>query len=100
MEVTSSGLKEYTAASNFPTDPNDPPVLRTLEPLPDPEPEPDWLDAPAVMARLDSWEHDKLDVFTPTGDHPDRWTKANTMWTFHWNELRDVTPLYPKGQEA
>lgn len=69
--------------------------IRTAEPLPDPEPEPDWHDAPAVLARLDERDRDELEVFIPTGA-PNRWTRANTDSTFHWNELRDVTPLWPK----
>ena len=71
-------------------------VIRTLDPLPDPEP--DWLDAPAVLARLPrGWE--------PPGEHVFIRTNGGTHWklnglSMHWTQIRDVTPLYPKGQDA
>ena len=65
---------------------------RTLDPLPDPEP--DWLDAPAVIAVC----NDVMDraVFVQHGDN--WWTSENYSAKTH--HLRDVTPLYPKEQEA
>ena len=71
-------------------------VVRTLEKLPDPEP--DWLDAPAVLARFDGWGPGEREVFIPSTTNPDHWT--NTEWMFHWEELRDVTPLYPTEKET
>lgn len=69
---------------------------RTLDPLP--EPEPDWLDAPAVLARVDGWSscadpqvfarHDWYDA-------PSEW-RCNGAESYPWQDLRDVTPLYPK----
>ena len=67
---------------------------RTLDPLPDPEP--DWLDAPAVLATcgcrgIELWRlHDEIDGI---------WVSARGEYAL-WSSLRDVTPLYPKGQEA
>ena len=67
----------------------------TLDPLPDPEP--DWLGAPAVMARLGNWiSCADPQVFT-------RKDKTGTQWTreagvYHWTELEEVTPLYPKEE--
>lgn len=71
---------------------------RALDPLP--LPEPDWLDAPAVLAHLDNPIFQQKVVFTPTSAKPDCWTQAGTALTFHWSKLRDVTPLYLKGQDA
>ena len=69
----------------------------TLDPLPDPEP--DWLDAPAVLARGKHWEAGQnLNVFTRSVD---MWALYGCNRLFHWSELADVTPLYPKeGQDA
>lgn len=99
LEVIGSALRAYTSMHDTTISPERAPNFRTLDPLPDPEPEPDWLDAPAVLARFDGWDHDEREVFTPTGA-PNRWTRAGTDWTFHWNELRDVTPLYPKEEKG
>lgn len=66
---------------------------RTLDPLP--EPEPDWLDAPAVMAVAEGFSYRR--IWVPLGDGG--WASVQDGRA-HWSELRDVTPLYPKGQEA
>ena len=68
--------------------------LRTFDPLPDPLP--DWLDAPVVIARVGDHKLQQTAVFTPTGVRPDRYIKTETGATFHWTELMDVVPLYPK----
>lgn len=77
------------------------PALRTLDPLPEsePEPEPDWLDAPAVMARVAGWPscHDPQ-VFTRGNEIGTQWVLDTKF--YHWAELVEVTPLYPRGQEA
>ena len=66
-----------------------------------PEPEPDWHDAPGVLARLDEWGRDELDVFTPAHEGEGHWVAIFSALTCHWSELRDVVPLYPKeGQDA
>ena len=89
-------IREYQAGWDFDeTITFDHLLVRTLDPLP----EPDWLDAPAVLAHVDDHIFQQTAVFTPTGDLPNRWTRAETMWTFHWNELRDVVPLYPKEDQ-
>lgn len=76
------------------------PRCRTLDPIPDPTP--DWLDAPAVIARIDNW-HSCADpqVFARRDYHdaPSEW-RCNGAESYPWQELRDVTPLYPKGQDA
>ena len=98
LEVTGTGLKEYTAQTYFKVRPGFAPI-RTVEPLPDPEP--DWIDAPAVLAVHES--HTKPSIW---GKHWDQETlsefyqSALTAETAHWTDLRDVIPLYPKGQEA
>ena len=69
-------------------------TIRTLEPLP--APEPDWLNAPAVLAHTDN--NDTRSVWTVRNDG--LWVSTSHAYAHHWRELRDVTPLYPKGQEA
>lgn len=64
---------------------------RTLDPFP--EPEPDWLTAPAVLATDD---RDRRGSFFPVTGSDKYWQSAQSGLRFHWNELRDVTPLYPK----
>ena len=101
LEVTGTGLKEYTAQTDFKISPVVAPRIRTLEPLP--EPEPDWIDAPAVMARVHNW-HSCADpqVFTRYDfeGEPSKWVCNEEKTEFNWIDLVDVTPLYPKGQEA
>lgn len=64
---------------------------RTMDPLP--EPTPDWLDAPAVLAFVKGHGGDPQ-VF-------ERENKTGTQWlrdtkVYRWDELTVVTPLYPK----
>ena len=68
--------------------------IRTVEPLP--EPEPDWLDAPAVLARTDNDQF--LRVWS--AHKGDLWASTSHTYTRLWQNLRDVTPLYPKGQDS
>ena len=99
LEAHNSGLGEYTAHLDFKISPELAPTTRTLDPLPDPKP--DWIDAPAVLAVHES--HTKPSIW---GKHWDQETlsefyqSALTAETAHWSELHDVTPLYPKGQEV
>ena len=75
--------------------------LRTLDPLPEPEPEPepepDWLDAPAVLASDKRDDTGDCHTWINVGDG--EWVSASGEYAL-WSSLRDVTPLYPKGQEA
>ena len=64
--------------------------VRTQDPLPDPEPY--WLDAPAVLAHTDN--DDTRRVWTACNDG--QWASTRHTYTRHWQGLRDVTPLYPK----
>ena len=88
---------------DHPTDwtPMFPENIRTLDPLPDPEP--DWLDAPAVLARPedDTW----IAVWQPCDAPWCSGAKRNeSRWVSprggagcrSWRELQDVTPLWPK----
>ena len=96
LEVTLSGLRERTASGDRKITP-ELATVRTLDPLPDPEP--DWLDAPAVLAtHKDS--HDRLSpsVWTRDPIDSDRWVTG--PFSAHWSELTDVTPLYPEGKKA
>ena len=94
LEYYSSGMEEYTAGCDFKITPALAPLVRTLEPLPDPEP--DWIDAPAVLAYgpatnlLQVWVKDNQD----TGYY-----KTITNRSVHYVALNDATPLYPKGQD-
>ena len=99
LEFNGYGVRQCTASRDMKVSPGLVPLCRTLEPLPDPEP--DWLDAPAVIAHVDAPNVQPTSVFVPTGTHPDRWGRFDSEWTFHWNELRDVIPLYPReGQNS
>lgn len=88
LEVTGTGLKEYTAQTDFKSSPEFA-HIRTFNPLPDPEP--DWLDAPAVIATTIG--NDNHRTFMNVGNS--RWRTIGEK-SYHWNELTDVTPLYPK----
>ena len=77
----------------------------TLDPLPesgpepDPEPEPDWLDAHAVLARhVEHATDSRPSLWVNLGDG--MWGHAETTKRAETRDLRDVTPLYPKGQCA
>lgn len=91
---------ERIETKTLPTDwtPAFPKNIRTLEPLPDPEP--DWLDAPAVLA--ESRECSNRSVWTPeAGTDRQTWESSCCNTSNAWNSLRDVTPLYPKeGQDS
>lgn len=73
------------------------PYFRTLEPLPDPEP--DWVDALVVLARLVKAEPDSPpSLWANLGGG--MWGNVETTKRAEVWDLRDVTPLYPKGQDA
>ena len=93
LERHHSGVKVYSAMFDFEVSPKAP-ALRTVEPLP--EPEPDWLDAPAVLARTDNDQF--LRVWS--AHKGDLWASTSHTYTRLWQDVRDVTPLHPKGQDA
>lgn len=68
-------------------------TIRTLEPLPDPEP--DWLDAPAVLATC---ECRGIELWQPHNEKDGMWVSVSGEHA-RWTSLRDVTPLYPKGAQ-
>ena len=72
--------------------------IRTLDPLPDPEP--DWLNAPAVLARGNDWVScADPQVFVRENKDGTRWVRDTRF--YRWDELIDAVPLYPKeGQDA
>lgn len=64
---------------------------------PHPDPEPDWLDAPAVLAAMNECSWQKVWLPKPNGN----WECTCCGVARHWTKMTDVTPLYPKeGQEA
>ena len=63
--------------------------IRALDPLPDPDP--DWLDAPAVIAIAENFSYRR--TWLPAEDG--YWVSVEDGLT-NWTELTDVTPLYPK----
>ena len=63
---------------------------RTLDPLPDPEP--DWLDAPAVLATCGCRG---IELWRPHDEKDGMWVSASGEHAL-WSSLRDVTPLYPR----
>ena len=90
----SGGLATFTASEGWTPTPRYAVYLRTLDPLPDPEP--DWLDAPAVLATDD---RDRRGIFFPVADRDKYWQSAQTGLHYHWSDLTDVTPLYPKEDQ-
>ena len=66
---------------------------RTLDPLPDPEP--DWLDAPAVLATCGCRG---IELWRPHDEKDGIWVSARGEHAL-WSSLRDVTPLWPKENE-
>ena len=65
-------------------------VARTLDPLPGPEP--DWLDAPAVIA-AHAYRDDQV-----LWENCDGIFVNATLGEADWHELRDVTPLWPRQE--
>ena len=98
-------LIAYAPLADFTVNARESLSIRTLDPLP--EPEPDWLDAPAVLARLEDktwtavWQPCD-DLWCPGAESSEsRWaTPHGGSGCRPWRELRDVTPLYPKETNA
>ena len=93
LEVTESGVKAQSALFDIELSPTAS-EIRTVEPLPDPEP--GWLDAPAVLAHTDN--DSTRGVWTVRDDG--LWVSTSHSCACHWRDLRDVAPLCLKGQEA
>lgn len=92
LERRNSELREYIAFHDMNPKSGVREWVRTLDPIPDPEP--DWLNAPAVLAN----DHrDRLVIFFPVADRDKYWQSAQTGIHYHWSYLTNVTPLYPKG---
>lgn len=71
-------------------------MIRTIDPLPAPLPK--WTKAPAVLARhKDSHDHLNQSVWAKASFDSDRWVTG--IASAHWSNLRNVTPLWPKGQD-
>lgn len=98
LEFSSFGLKESTAHRDLRISPELAPIVRTLDPLPDPEP--DWADALVVLARHAKEEPDSPpSLWANLGGG--MWGHVETTKRATVRDLRDVTPLYPEeGQDA
>ena len=99
LEVTGTGVKVYSAMFDFEVSPKAP-ALRTVDPFPDPEP--DWLDAPAVLAHCGHCSHGdygpQITLHGPAFNRQ-KWECAECQTTTDWGALSQVTPLYPKEGE-
>ena len=84
-------LSAYTTKVGFIVNAQEALSIRTLEPLPDPEP--DWVDAPAVLAT--TVDNDNHRTFVNVGNN--RWRTIGEK-SYTWTDLTNVTPLYPKEQ--
>ena len=92
------GLATFTASIDWASSPRDAENIRTLDPLPDPETEPDWLDALVVLATC---ECRGMELWQPHNKKDGTWECAHCGLELHWSELVDVTPLYQNaGQDA
>ena len=94
VHTSTSGLAEFVAQFDFKILPEVVSVVRTLDPLPDPESE--WLDAPAVLAATSMCPDRKVWVPESGGV----WRCSCCRDELHWYELVDVTPLYPLNEEV
>ena len=91
----SGGLSTFTATEGWTPAPRWTEHVRTLDPLP--EPEPDWLDALIILATC---ECRGMELWQPHNKKDGTWECAHCGFDCHWSELHDVTPLYPKGQDT
>ena len=88
-------LATFTATEGWTPTPRNAEYIRTLDPLP--EPEPDWLDAPAVIAVCWYCETETLHALPECGN---RWKCAECHTSTPWRSLTEVTPLYPEEGQA
>ena len=91
LELHGHQLKGYTAVIDHTVSPNLASTTRTLDPLP--EPEPDWIDAPAVLDVCGCCGTETLHSPIKRGTC---WECTECHTTKTWRTLTDVTPLYPK----
>ena len=92
LERYPSGVEEHTAQIDIKIIPALVPMVRTFDPLPDPEP--DWQEAPAVLAATSRCPDRK--VWAPESGGV--WKCSCCRDEVHWYELVDVTPLYPEKE--
>ena len=90
LRLYNGETQTYTSTWGFEITPEFVPVIRTLDPVPDPEP--DWLKAPAVIATT-RWCDTEL-WLPETGGY--YWECTHCDDVRFWRDLTDVTPLYPK----
>ena len=57
--------------------------------------DPNWLDAPAVLATCPNYNGGGPAIYSPRVAS-DRWSCSECGEHARWQDLRDVTPLYPK----
>ena len=94
LEFPNSEMREYTAPISLDISPALVPKVRTLEPLPDPEP--DWLDAPAVLAECDCSPGEQT-VYVNYSEIA--WTCTDCDNPINPEDMKNVTPLYPKDKK-
>ena len=64
---------------------------------------PEWLEAPAILASHPLCaDTEQIGLWIPAMGSEDMWEWPLQQGEFiaHWSELEDVTPLYPKEQDA
>ena len=93
MKKVGGNVQESTMTRDYTVTANDTYILRTHEPLPNPLP--DWLDAPAVLAAMDDCSWQKVWLPSRIG----RWRCTCCGVDRHWSKMSDVTPLYPEGKK-
>lgn len=95
----SGGLTTFTATVGWTPTRLFAGITRILDPLPDPEP--DWLNAPAVLASHPVCaDTEQIGIWIPSDkDGMWEWPIQQGEFMAHWSELEDVTPLYPKEEQ-
>lgn len=90
LQWVEGNLREYTEHLGITVTKGKSILARTVDPLP--ATEPDWLDAPAVLASMNDCSSQK--VWLPKSDG--HWECTCCGTERHWSKMADVTPLYPK----
>lgn len=90
MTRVGGNVQEATMRLDYTVTANDTYIIRTHEPLP--EPEPGWLTAHAVLAAMNDCSEQK--VWLPKSDG--NWECTCCGVVRHWSKMTDVTPLWPK----